>query len=177
MLLWATSLPQAGALCHKQSSGSLQLSLAPAVPLWIAVACSLPTARPTSAWALVLPVQHPLLWLLMGWCKWVAVTIPVPASPSEATWSCSKSLPKHLEQPVSPCRTLLSRSFTLPPPPPLSPADTLHLQLVPRPGSQLELLTHSPAAVAERPVAHRALPDQPEAGTLPPPLLHGHAVA
>lgn len=67
--------------------------------------CLLPTAGPKSAMALVLPVQHPLLWLLTGWCKWVAVTIPVPASPSEAAWSCSKSLPKHLEQPVSLCRT------------------------------------------------------------------------
>lgn len=102
--------------------------------------------------------------------------LPVPALPFETGWSCSKYQPGHLGQPVSPCRPSLSRSLSLPPPR-LSPADALHLQLVPRPGGQPELLAYSPAAVAECPVPHRALPAQPEAGTLPPPLLHGHTMA
>lgn len=85
------------------------------------------------------------------------LTLPVPALSSETVCSCSKYHPEHPGQPVSLCRPSLSKSFSLLPPP-LSPADTLHLQLVPRPRGQPELLPYSPAAVAECPVPHRALP-------------------
>ena len=49
------------------STGGQQpsLSLTSAAPLWTIIALSLPTARPTSGWVLVLPVQVPPPLLLL----------------------------------------------------------------------------------------------------------------
>lgn len=80
------------------SAGGQQpsLSLTSAAPLWTVSALSLPTARPLSGWALVLPVQvpPPLLWPVSREAGNELLLLPVPALSSET--GCSKYHPEHL---------------------------------------------------------------------------------